>query len=61
MPKSKTLTAGRVAFVGDRPTVRPLDDGIMAVPIPASERAEAHAQMKEFIKSHKENAQVTNK
>jgi hypothetical protein len=55
--KKQYLVAGRSATVGDRP----LDDGIMAVPIPADHRRTIDADMKAFIKRHKESDQPTKK
>ncbi|GBG08549.1 hypothetical protein PAT3040_03136 [Paenibacillus agaridevorans] len=59
MRKVKTVVAGRVSAIGRRPVIRPLDDGIMAIPIPPEERAEAHEEMREFIRRSKEKAQFT--
>lgn len=59
MRKVKTVVAGRVSAIGRRPVIRPLDDGIMAIPIPPEERAEAHKEMHEFIRRSKEKTEFT--
>lgn len=60
MRKTKPLVLGRVPFgVRVRPAYRRIDDGILALPIPDDQRAEADANMKAFVKCHKESTQVT--
>ena len=59
MRKFKPVVAGRVSAIGRRPVIRPLDDGIMAIPLPPEERAEAHKEMHEFIRRHKEKEQLS--
>lgn len=54
MRKFKTVVAGRVYAVSRRPVIRPLDDGIMAIPILPKDRADAHAEMREYIRRRKE-------
>jgi hypothetical protein len=61
MRKSKPLVAGRVSVFGRRPVIRPLDDGIMAVPIPNEQRANADTEMKDFIHRHKQKKEFLNK
>lgn len=61
MRKSKPLVAGRVSAFGRRPVIRPLNDGIMAVPILTEQRASADAEMKDFINRHKQKEQVSHK
>jgi hypothetical protein len=53
MRKLKPIVAGQVSALGRRPVIRPLDDGIMAVPIPSDQRASAHEEMKDYIHRHK--------
>jgi hypothetical protein len=59
--KSKPLIAGRVSVFGRRPVIHPLDDGIMAVPIPTEQRSSADEEMKDFIKRHKQNKKFSNR
>lgn len=59
MRKLKTVVAGRVSAIGRRPVIRPLDDGVMAIPIPPEERAGAHEEMREFIRRYKEKDQLS--
>jgi hypothetical protein len=61
MRKSKPLIAGQVSAFGRRPVIRPLDDGIMAIPIPSDQRESANEQMKDFIQRKKQNEQNLHK
>lgn len=61
MHKSKPLVAGQISAFGRRPVIRSLDDGIMTVPIPPEERDEAHEEMRDFIRRHKEKSKHQNK
>jgi|GEM_PF-2933985 len=54
MRKFKSVVAGQVSVYGKRPVIRPLDDGILAVPIAQEERDQAHQEMREFMKRHNE-------
>jgi hypothetical protein len=59
--KSKPLVAGQVSVFGLRPVIRPLDDGIKAVPISNEQRASADAEMKIFIHRHKQKTKFLHK
>lgn len=61
MRKTKPIVAGRVSVIGRRPVIRPLDDGIMTVPIAPEQRASAHAEIKDFINRRKKNDQLSSK
>ncbi|MGG4393304.1 hypothetical protein ABEX25_03170 [Paenibacillus thiaminolyticus] len=53
MRKSKSLTIGRTEHLSDRSDICPVDDGVMAVPIPREYRKSADAEMKDFINRNK--------
>ncbi|WP_175400589.1 hypothetical protein [Paenibacillus sp. KS1] len=54
MHKSKSLQTVRVIGRKDG-NIDPLDDGILAVPIPAQHRADADIEMKNYIQRNKHN------
>ncbi|MCM3289192.1 hypothetical protein M3661_03515 [Paenibacillus sp. MER 180] len=56
MHKSKSLQTVRVIGRKDG-NIDPLDDGILAVPIPAQHRADADIEMKNYIQRNKHNKQ----
>ncbi|MCY7487473.1 hypothetical protein [Paenibacillus alvei] len=60
MHKSKSLQPVRVIGQKDD-IIRPLDDGILAVPIPAQHRADADIDMKNYIQRNKHNKQSLQK
>jgi hypothetical protein len=60
MRKSKPLISSRVSIHG-RSVTRPLNEGIMAVPIPVEQRASVDAEMKDFISRNKQKEQYMNK
>jgi hypothetical protein len=61
MRKTKPTVTRRVSVIGRRLVIRPLDDGIMTVPIATEQRASADAEMKDFINRLKKNDQLSSK
>ncbi|WP_146259549.1 hypothetical protein [Paenibacillus dendritiformis] len=60
MRQSKPLTIGRTGRLSDRSGIRPIDDGIMAVPIPSEYRVNADKEMKDFIHRKKKCSLLKN-
>ncbi|MCF2939982.1 hypothetical protein L1N85_16310 [Paenibacillus alkaliterrae] len=57
--KNRLLAIPTVSAIGRRPVIRPLDDGIMAIPLPPEDRDEAHKEMREFIRRNKEKEKLS--